>query len=411
VKYMGELSNNSFSNILTVSQVNRYIKEKMSKDLILTNIWVRGEISNFKNHSSGHMYFTLKDENSLIKCVMFRTYNSYLRFNPENGMKVIIRGYISVFERDGQYQLYAEEMQSDGIGNLHIAFEQLKKKLADEGLFDLAYKKKIPYLPRSIGVVTSSTGSVIRDIINILNRRFYNSVIKIFPVKVQGESASGEISHAIEKLNESGCVDVIILARGGGSLEELWPFNEEIVARSIFKSKIPVISAIGHETDYTIADFVADLRAPTPSAAAELVMPEKLALKSRINELTLRLVNSLLSNIRQKRDRLYKVMDSAAFRQPYDKIYQERMKLDILSKDLRKSMLSRYDRERSKLCLLIGKLDALSPLNILSRGYCIIKSENTGNIVKSVNDVDVGNNLEIQLKDGRLYCVVNDKSS
>ena len=194
-------------------------------------------------------------------------------------------------------------------------------------------------------------------------------------------------------------------------MEELWPFNEEIVARSIFKSKIPVISAIGHETDYTIADFVADLRAPTPSAAAELVMPEKLALKSRINELTLRLVNSLLSNIRQKRDWLYKVMDSAAFRQPYDKIYQERMKLDILSKDLRKSMLSRYDRERSKLCLLIGKLDALSPLNILSRGYCIIKSENTGNIVKSVNDVDVGNNLEIQLKDGRLYCVVNDKSS
>ncbi len=411
VKFMEELSNNSFSNILTVSAVNRYIKENMSRDLILSNLWIRGEISNYKNHSSGHMYFTLKDENSLIRCVMFRTYNSYLEFIPENGMKVIIRGYISVFERDGQYQLYAQEMQSDGIGNLHIAFEQLKKRLLDEGLFDASYKKKIPYLPRSIGVVTSSTGSVIRDIMNVLDRRFYNSVIKIFPVKVQGESASREISHAIEKLNESGCVDVIILARGGGSLEELWPFNEEIVARSIFKSQIPIISAVGHETDYTIADFVADLRAPTPSAAAELVMPEKSVLKNRINELTLRLENSLLSNIRQKRERLQKVMDSPAFRQPYDRIYQERMKLDILNKDLRKSMLSQYERAKSRFCLLVGKLDALSPLNILSRGYSIAKSEEKGTIVKSVNDVEVGNNLEISLKDGKIYCEVKNKLS
>jgi len=256
---MGEFFSDNCDNILTVSAVNRYIKEIMSRDLILSNLWVRGEISNFKYHSSGHMYFTLKDENCSLKCVMFRTYNLHLKFMPENGMKVIVKGYISVFERDGQYQLYAEEMQNDGIGDLYIAFEQLKRRLASEGLFDPAHKKKIPFMPRTIGVVTSATGSVIRDIMNILDRRFYNSYIKIFPVRVQGETAALEISHAISKLNEIGGVDVIILARGGGSLEELWPFNEEIVARSIFNSSIPVISAVGHETDYTIADFVADL--------------------------------------------------------------------------------------------------------------------------------------------------------
>ncbi|HHV28607.1 exodeoxyribonuclease VII large subunit [Acetivibrio mesophilus] len=408
---MGELPGNNCENILTVSAVNKYIKESMSRDLILSNLWVRGEISNFKNHSSGHMYFTLKDENCLLKCVMFRTHNLHLRFMPENGMKVIIKGYISVFERDGQYQLYAEEMQNDGIGNLYIAFEQLKTKLSSEGLFDPAYKKKIPFMPRSIGVVTSATGSVIRDIMNVLDRRFYNSCIKIFPVRVQGESASLEISHAINKLNEIGGVEVIILARGGGSLEELWPFNEEIVARSIFNSAIPIISAVGHETDYTIADFVADLRAPTPSAAAELVMPEKLAIINRIRELNLRLVSSLLRNVKHKRETLVKLADSAAFRQPYDRIYQERMKLDVLNRDLKKSMLTTHERAKAKLGFLIGKLDALSPLTILSRGYGIIKSEKDGTLVKSVNDVDVGTEVEVSIEDGRLYCTVMNKTS
>lgn len=341
---MGEFFSDNCDNILTVSAVNRYIKEIMSRDLILSNLWVRGEISNFKYHSSGHMYFTLKDENCSLKCVMFRTYNLHLKFMPENGMKVIVKGYISVFERDGQYQLYAEEMQNDGIGDLYIAFEQLKRRLASEGLFDPAHKKKIPFMPRTIGVVTSATGSVIRDIMNILDRRFYNSYIKIFPVRVQGETAALEISHAISKLDEIGGVDVIILARGGGSLEELWPFNEEIVARSIFNSSIPVISAVGHETDYTIADFVADLRAPTPSAAAELVMPEKVTIINRIRELNVRMVDALQRNVKQKRDMLKKLADSVVFRQPYDRIYQERMKLDILNRDLKKSMFASLER-------------------------------------------------------------------
>ncbi|GAE87658.1 exodeoxyribonuclease VII large subunit [Acetivibrio straminisolvens] len=407
---MGELPGNNCDNILTVSEVNKYIKEIMSRDLILSNLWVRGEISNLKNHSSGHMYFTLKDENSLLKCVMFRTHNLRLKFMPENGMKVIIRGYVSVFERDGQYQLYAEEMQNDGIGNLYIAFEQLKKKLLEEGLFDSAHKKKIPFMPKSIGVVTSATGSVIRDIMNILDRRFYNSYIKIFPVRVQGETASFEISYAINKLNEIGGVDVIILARGGGSLEELWPFNEEIVARSIFNSAIPVISAVGHETDYTIADFVADLRAPTPSVAAELVMPEKPVIINRIRELNLRLVNALIRNVKQKREKLTRLTGSSVFRQPYDRIYQERMKLDILSRDLKKSMLAVHERTKAKLGFLIGKLDALSPLTILSRGYGIIKSEEEGTLVKSVNDVDIGDGIEVSVEDGRIYCTVKGKT-
>ena len=259
-------------NILTVSELNKYIKTLFSRDMVLSGLWVKGEVSNFKNHYSGHMYFTVKDENSLIKCVMFKANASGLKFMPEDGMKVIIRGYLSVFERDGQYQLYAEEMQPDGVGSLHIAFEQLKKKLEAEGLFAASAKKRLPYLPQSIGVITSSKGSVIRDIINILSRRFYNVAIKVYPVQVQGEQAAGQISAAVRRLNELELADVIIIARGGGSLEELWAFNEEIVARSIYESRIPVISAVGHETDFTISDFVADMRAPTPSAAAELVM-------------------------------------------------------------------------------------------------------------------------------------------
>jgi len=395
-------------NVLTVSLVNRYIKEIISRDVILSNLWIRGEISNFKHHSSGHMYFTLKDESSIIKCVMFRTHNSYLKFIPENGMKVIVRGYISVFERDGQYQLYAEEMINDGVGNLHIAFEQLKRKLSEEGLFDSCYKKPIPFMPSSIGVVTSSTGSVIRDIINILDRRFYNTCIKIFPVRVQGQGAAQEISRAIDTLNRLKCVDVIIIARGGGSLEELWPFNEEIVARSIFRSEIPIISAVGHETDYTICDFVADLRAPTPSAAAEIVMPEKQQLINRVIELDIRLRNAILRNVKIKRKRLEELKNSSVFRQPYDRIYQERMKLDILYKDLKKAFLVKQERARAKLQFLIGKLDALSPLTILARGYSIVKSADDQYIIKSVKDVEEGDQIKVNLADGNLECTVNN---
>ncbi|OPZ84664.1 MAG: Exodeoxyribonuclease 7 large subunit [Firmicutes bacterium ADurb.Bin419] len=404
---MKEALTGAFENILTVSSVNKYIKEIISRDIILSNLWIRGEVSNFKNHSSGHMYFTLKDENSLIKCVMFRTQNSSLKFVPENGMRVIIRGYVSIFERDGQYQLYAEEMVSDGIGNLHIAFEQLKKRLSEEGLFDNCFKKRIPFMPDSIGVVTSSTGAVIRDIINVLDRRFFNTHIKIFPVRVQGGGAAKEISRAINKLNELSCVDVIIVARGGGSLEELWPFNEEIVARSIFNSKIPVISAVGHDTDFTICDFVADVRAPTPSAAAEIVMPEKQMLVNRLCELDIRLRSALLRNVKLKRKRLEELKNAAVFRKPYDRIYQERMKLDIINKDLKKSILVKLERSNSRLHYLIGKLDALSPLTILSRGYSIVKATDDKHVVKSIKDIRVGEQIEVALEDGNLECTVN----
>ncbi len=394
--------------VLSVSEINRYIKELISRDMIMSNLWVRGEISNYKPHYSGHMYFTLKDEKCLIKCVMFKSHACALKFEPENGGRVIIKGYVSVFERDGQYQLYVEEMQPDGIGNLHMAFEQLKKKLFEEGLFDEANKKKLPFLPRAIGIVTSSTGSVVRDIINIASRRFREIELKIFPVAVQGEQAAGQISGAIKKLNRLGCVDVIILARGGGSLEELWAFNEEVVARSIFNSVIPVVSAVGHETDYTISDFVADVRAPTPSAAAEIVIPEKAALKDRIMLLEARLKNGAAAKIQNERAQLERLRASSAFRQPYDRLYQERMRLDTLNRYMHRAMLSVMEKKRSDLSLLIGKLDALSPLGIMSRGYGVIRLLEKGDIVRSVKDVKQNERLSVELFDGRIYCRAED---
>jgi len=392
--------------ILSVTEINKYIKEILSRDLILSNLWVRGEISNCKYHYSGHMYFTLKDDKSLLKCVMFKTHASNLKFRAENGMRIIVKGYISVFERDGQYQLYAEEMQPDGIGSLHIAFEQMKRKLQSEGLFDEDKKQKLPMLPTSIGVVTSSTGAVIKDILNVLKRRFPNFNLKLFPVHVQGEQASKEIAHAIDKFNELGCVDVIIVARGGGSVEELWAFNEEIVARSIYNSKIPVISAVGHETDYTIADFVADVRAPTPSAAAEIVMPEKAVVKDRINALNSRLVNSLLKNLSKNRMRFDNARYSIAFRQPFNRIYQERMKLDLLNKSLLRGLKDGMKRNSAKLSTLAVKLDALSPLSIMSRGYSIVTTVEKGRLIKSVKDVAKGDKIQVSVSDGKINCTV-----
>ncbi|MCX7843260.1 MAG: exodeoxyribonuclease VII large subunit [Clostridia bacterium] len=393
--------------VLSVSEINKYIKELVSRDLVLSNLWVRGEISNFKLHYSGHLYFTIKDANSVLKCVMFKSHASTLKFLPENGMKVIIRGYVSVFERDGQYQLYTEDMQPDGMGALHIAFEQLKRKLEAEGLFDARHKKRLPYMPAAIGVVTSSTGAVIRDIINVLTRRFHNFQLKLYPVAVQGESAAAQVAGAIRKLNELRCVDVIIVARGGGSLEELWAFNEEIVARSIFESSIPVISAIGHETDYTIADFVADYRAPTPSAAAEVVIPEKMVLKNTVSALEIRLGNALAKNLNMSRMRLERLKNSVAFRQPYDRIYQERMRIDVLNKYLQKGIVHNMEKNKTRFRVLAGKLDTLSPLTVLARGYSIVNHKKTGNIVKSIETLKKGDALEISVSDGIINCVVD----
>lgn len=398
----------SIKNILSVSEVNKYMKDLVSNDIILSGLWVKGEISNFKNHYSGHFYFTLKDEKAVLKCIMFRAHASAMPFIPEDGMKMLIRGYISVFERDGQYQLYAEEMQPDGVGALYIAFEKLKKKLQGEGLFEEARKRKIPYMPGSIGVITSSTGSVVRDIINVLSRRFYNVTIKVYPVQVQGESAAGQIAAAIRRLNVLDNVEVIIIARGGGSLEELWAFNEEIVARSIYESKIPVISAVGHETDFTIADFVADVRASTPSAAAELAMPERSLVENSLDSLKMRLRNAVIKKLAMDRLSLKRLCESVAFRQPYNKVYQERMLLDVQKRYMQKALTALNGAYKNRLSLLVARLDTLSPLNSLARGYSIIKSDKDDTLIKSIKSIEIGDRLEVRLTDGRLKCLVED---
>ncbi|NLY18489.1 MAG: exodeoxyribonuclease VII large subunit [Clostridiaceae bacterium] len=392
---------------LTVSQLTKYIKQLFSYDNLLSNVCVTGEISNFKLHSSGHMYFTLKDEHSVIKCVMFKTYNRRLRFKPEDGLKVIIRGYVSIYEAGGSYQLYPEYMEPDGLGDLYLAFEQLKQKLEREGLFSAEYKKRIPFLPARIGVITSPTGAVIRDIMNVLFRRFPNVVLKIFPVMVQGEGAGKQISRALDMINKARAADVIILARGGGSLEELWPFNEEILARSIFKSEIPVISAVGHETDFSISDFVADLRAPTPSAAAELVVPEKDALKRHIMDARIRLKRALAGKIQREKQFLAQLSKSPSLRHPLDKINQLRIDLEQLNKRIENAMERKLESAASRFSVAFGKMDALNPLNVLSRGYSIARSSGK-KIIKSVSDVKKDDMIEITITDGSLMCSVTD---
>jgi len=395
--------------IISVTQLTRYIKRLFSFDNILSDVCVIGEISNFKLHSSGHMYFTLKDEYSVIKCVMFKSQNQMLKFKPKDGLMVIVRGYVSIYEAGGSYQLYPEYMEPAGLGNLYLAYEQLKEKLEKEGLFRPEAKKRIPYLPRSIAVVTSPTGAVIRDIMNVLFRRFPNAVLKLYPVQVQGEDAARQIACALDFINRHNAADVIIIARGGGSLEELWPFNEEIVARSIYRSGIPVISAVGHETDYSIADFVADLRAPTPSAAAELVVPEKEVLVKAIMDLQLRLKKALTNRIRCERLRLEQLMKSPSMRHPLDKINQKKMDLEILKRNMAEAMKRKVEKEKRILSVLCGKLDVLSPLTVLSRGYSITMKE--GNIIKSVKQVHNGDALEIILPDGRIRCLAEGEVS
>ncbi|QNU65508.1 exodeoxyribonuclease VII large subunit [Ruminiclostridium herbifermentans] len=391
--------------VYSVSDINNYIKQLVSNDGILSGLSVRGEISNFKHHYTGHMYFTIKDQNSVLKCVMFKSHASLLRFAPQNGEKVIVSGYISVFERDGQYQLYASDMQPDGVGALHLAYEQLKNKLQKEGLFDADKKKKIPILPKCIGVVTSSTGSVIRDIINVTYRRHSKMRIQLYPVAVQGAQAAGQIAAAITKLNQLKQVDVIIVARGGGSLEELWAFNEEVVARSIYASDIPVISAVGHETDFTICDFVADMRAPTPSAAAELAVPDLEVLLYKLQNYSIRMKTSLVNKLEACRNQLQKVNSRNVFRQPYDKVNQHRLRLDNDLKHLIKSSEMLIKEKKSQFAMLAGKLDALSPLKVFERGYSVVKNSE-GNIVSRVEQVSIGDTLEVSLRDGKIDCKV-----
>ena len=386
-------------NPITVTDLNRYIKNKVDNDEYLNNVLVKGEISNFKHHYTGHMYFTLKDENSLIKCIMFKTYTPNLKFVPRDGMKVMILGTVSVFERDGVYQIYCKAMQEDGMGSLYTAYEELKNKLEKQGLFDSKYKKPIPKFPQSIGVLSASTGSVIRDIINVSTRRNPNCYIKLLPVPVQGKGAGEKIAEAIKLMNEYKLADVIILARGGGSLEDLWPFNEEVVAHAVFESELPIISAVGHETDFTIADFVADLRAPTPSAAAELAVPNVQELLINLEKYNTRYKNALKKKIEVMRLRYEKCMANRVFKEPLQKINERYITIDMKVKQMQNSITNKVKDHKAKMIELITKLDSLSPLKTLARGYSLTM-DTSGKVVNSVKEIQKDDELTIRFQDG-----------
>ena len=386
-------------NPITVTDLNRYIKEKVDGDEYLNNVLVKGEISNFKHHYTGHMYFTLKDENSLIKCIMFKTYTANLKFVPKDGMKVMLLGTVSVFERDGVYQIYCKAMQEDGMGSLYTAYEELKAKLEKEGLFDKKYKKEIPKMPKCIGVLTSNTGSVIRDIINVSTRRNPNCYIKLLPVPVQGKGAGDKIAEAIEIMNKNKLADVIIIARGGGSLEDLWPFNEEVVARAIFKSELPIISAVGHETDFTIADFAADLRAPTPSAAAELAVPNISDILIELEKYQNRYKIALKKKIEVMRLRYEKCMGTRVFKEPLQKINERYVNIDMQVKQMQNSINNILGENKTKMVELITKLDTLSPLKTLARGYSLSITKE-GTIINSVKKIKKDDEFVVKFQDG-----------
>ena len=383
---------------ISVTELNSYIKNKIADDEYLNNVLIKGEISNFKNHYTGHMYFTLKDENSLIKCVMFKTYAQKLNFMPKDGMKVFVLGGVSVFERDGVYQIYVKAMQEDGVGVLYKKYEELKQRLEQEGYFAEEHKKAIPQMPKIIGVLTSQTGSVIRDIINVSTRRNPNVNIRLYPVPVQGEGAAEKIADGIKFMNKNQLADVLILARGGGSLEDLWPFNEEIVAHAIYNSEIPVISAVGHETDFSISDFVADLRAPTPSAAAELAVPDVYEVKQKINSYQNRLRLSLVKKVEIMKLRYEKCMSSRVFKEPLRNINDNYLKLDTYIKKLENIIKTKQKEEKTKYVELVAKLDTLSPLKTLTRGYSLVEKNN--NIIKSAKEVNTGDKIDLKFSDG-----------
>ncbi len=390
---------------LTVSQVNTYIKSLIDEDINLRSVIIKGEISNFKNHyRTGHFYLTLKDEKSSIKSVMFSTANRRLRFMPEDGMQVIAVGRISVFERDGQYQLYIEDMMPDGYGNLNLAYEKLKQKLSEEGLFDQSHKKVIPECPMRVGVITSPTGAAIEDILNVLSRRFPLAEVVFQGVEVQGVNAAPSIVQAINRFSEFNAADVLIVGRGGGSIEDLWAFNEESVARAIYNCKIPVISAVGHETDFTISDFVADLRAPTPSAAAELAVPDIREQKMYVSSIKSFLENVMTLKIDSERNKIKNLVSSKSFLSPADMIKSHRQYLDSLIFACESSANLTLKKHRVEFSSLVSKLDAMSPLKVLTRGYAMAEKNNS--IVTSVNELTNGDEIVLNFADGKVNCEV-----
>ena len=389
--------------VLTVSQLNRYVRSLFENDLHLTSVYVTGEISNFKDHyQSGHFYFSLKDEGGLIRSVMFRSSAVRLRFRPEQGMKVVCRGRVSLYEKDGQYQFYAEDMQPDGAGSLAIAFEQIKARLEKEGLFSPERKRPLPAYPRQIAVITSETGAAVRDIFTILARRYPTAEILFCPVLVQGESAASSMIDALARVSRLGTADCIILGRGGGSAEDLWAFNDEALARAVAASPIPVISAVGHETDFTICDFAADLRAPTPSAAAELAVPDQNGLQGYIFDLSRKLTGEYQSLLRIWENRLSTASHRPVLRSPGYLLDQMEQRLDSMRRELSGAYKEQIAVQQERFGGLTAALEAMSPLRVLSRGYAA--ASRSGKILQSIQEVQPGDCIDVQLADGKIVC-------
>lgn len=396
--------------VFSVQELTRHIKDMFAQNPLFGNISVKGEISNFRPAASGHYYFTLKDEASSLKVVMFRSRNRKAAVRPENGMAVLVRGYLSVYERDGVYQLYAESLEPDGTGALHLAFEQLKNRLQQEGLFDPAHKKKMPLLPRRIGIVTSLSGAAVRDLVEIIRRRWPGLELVLVPVLVQGEEAPSAVARGIRLLNKLADIEVIIVGRGGGSIEDLWAFNTEVVARSIYDSRIPVISAVGHETDFTIADFVADVRAATPSAAAEIVVPDKKETERYLQALIGRQKRAMEQKARQGRQRLDYCLADRVFVKPLESICAPgRQALDSSQRHLLQNIHNKLGDADHQYATLVAKLNALSPLATLGRGYSICTTPDRKKVVSDSEEVQVGDKLLVRLQRGLLQCLVQDK--
>ena len=396
--------------VLTISQINEYLRRKLDQDELLSSVAVCGEISNYKMYPSGHHYFTLKDEGGALKCVMFKSSAVRLKFRPENGMKVIAVGKISVFPRDGAYQLYCTTMTMDGVGDLYAAFEQLKTKLAEKGLFDISHKKAIPQYPKVIGLVTSSAGAAVHDMLRILRKRYPLTKVLLIPVRVQGAEAATEIAAAIAYANQHHLADLLIVGRGGGSIEDLWAFNDERVAYAIYESKIPIISAVGHEPDVTISDFVADLRAATPSNAAELAVPDQDALRQTLDELSGTMLNTLQQRLNASRRYLSILAGSPALQNPTVYFAQKRKNLALLSSRMVSAQKLSVSRCKQRFMTNTAKLDAMSPLKVLTRGYALAHTDD-GTLLKSVNQVEAGDRIVVDLSDGKLTASVLEKEN
>jgi len=395
-------------NVLSITQLNEYIRGRMDSDPLLAQVAVRGEISNYKLYPSGHHYFTLKDESSALKCVMFKGNAMRLRFRPENGMEIIAMGKVSVFPRDGAYQLYCSAMAMDGIGDLYAAFEQLKRRLESQGLFDPTHKKSLPRYPGTIGIITSSAGAAVHDMLRILRKRYPLTQVRLLPVRVQGAEAPGEIAAAIRYANYYKLADLLIVGRGGGSIEDLWAFNDERVAYAIYESEIPVISAVGHEPDVTISDFVADLRAATPSNAAELAVPDQDALRQSLDSTTAAMAVSLNRQIKSAQKHLEVLSQSPALRSPDSYLTQRENSLELLKNRLIAAQNQNITRKNQQYIAAISKLDAMSPLKVLSRGYAMAQNQG-GEVIRSLNQVEIGERIAVRLSDGTLFATVMNK--